>query len=1393
VIEIPKHLIVDPSIFVGDPPVNSLKQELPFGELKWEDFERLCLRLAKQQSNIESCRLYGAQGDSQEGIDLYARFLTEEKYTIYQCKKVKNFGPEKIENAVNTFLEGEWIDKTERFFLCTEESMRSKLRQDEILKQADILKQQGISLEIWDREELSSKLKSHPQLVYDFFDLPWCEAFCGKDASEKIARRKTLPPKRKFTPIEGYLERFAIKDETASFTNSLLASGTSMYDLIKIESRIVLLGSANNGKSAELDQLAYRLALETSFFPYLVKLKNHSSENIQEYITEIDDVPHNQIVVLLDGLDEVQSGAFDTARRKIQKFNSDFPEIRIVVSCRRNFYFNDPKEETLNTLQGFRAYRLRNLSAKQIEGFLDSFEVFDKKHFEGEVGKKGFGELLTIPYYLKRLATQFKKEGAIANNVAEITLQLIQENIQKDVARYFHNQRAGKERSMLEQLMKVAFILEYLGRNYCTWSELQSILGAEEIELVKAASSSFEGTETTDGRWSFALNNMQEALAALTMKAEDTFNIRKIICFPPRHSKVKPTWANTISLLISILEPKSKRKELTEWLHKDHNDLIIRFEPDVVDEHFRLKVLNNIFDYYSNKGIRINDHKYSTAALAQFSKSRSACEFLLEKIRQGNPRATKINALRLISFYNIQNEFPALAADAKQEIEENLHGIERVPYQAIRAYASCFKLSESELRKLFDTFSSSNDTWERSALFWALYNQGKQEFFLKELLVIIKQFMNHEFSDQDDHRLADEPMYLRESIAGLVSRDSILALLEFIKDNFDQISYSIYFKEILDFGLKAAVNFANDRAIYEKVRDTFAIKDGRLNNGTTTLFLDYFKKTGQMLTIFSDVYKLDPQLVNHTTFHQLAVLADEASLKIFVDEFKEGRISKEQIISFQNYLAGYQRDLLVPFNTAVNDGGGNIPLPQVRDFEKEKMEQEELTKELLFDKDKFGAKVSEIFAACGKNEMSYNEMTDVVSHDDTQKYPPVLFDAIRMGGRKAIKKDVLLQRLNDQWSLFSIEEIYRFLKRDKAVTLEDSQKEIVKKWCDAELLKWKFTDATKKTEQGYSTSRASIYASFFIRHFDFKHLSENIYLDLLSIQRWDDDEIDIFPFVGNIIARDKIDTRVLENLQSGILLPGAYENHLTYSRDKHLFGAASLLLPFIINHETYQRHETLECFKLLKGDMIELEKSLDKITDVFRFDVINLLIENGSSTIKKFVEAEFEITEDEDFKIRYAFCLLRLQSLKGVRYFVSYLKIHLQIPEISNVPHSSFLAVARKLKFLPYIFQVYRMGYDKRIEQSDFLSLHSIASQALQSVCLHENNFILAKKIFYFYRWLQKIRLAFRNNETIKKTVTDLEFYFENIEQQYYINRGSTIQFQDAVKMFSKIQKKQTT
>src|SRR5262245_22250448 len=85
---------------VPAPPARSRAQELPFEQLEWKNFERLCVRLARSQSDVEDCREYGVQGDDQEGIDLYARTRTDPRYIVYQCKREKEFGPAKIKSAL---------------------------------------------------------------------------------------------------------------------------------------------------------------------------------------------------------------------------------------------------------------------------------------------------------------------------------------------------------------------------------------------------------------------------------------------------------------------------------------------------------------------------------------------------------------------------------------------------------------------------------------------------------------------------------------------------------------------------------------------------------------------------------------------------------------------------------------------------------------------------------------------------------------------------------------------------------------------------------------------------------------------------------------------------------------------------------------------------------------------------------------------------------------------------------------------------------------------------------------------------------------------------------------------------------------------------------------------
>ncbi len=171
------------------PPVVSRLQELPFHDLTWENFERLCVRLARLEANVEHCQLYGERGQEQEGIDLYARQHNTSSYRVYQCKRVKAFGKAKIEAAVGKFLESEWAAKADTFVLCTSDSFVEKERADAIEAQREKLNSWGINVILWDRAQLSAKLKDHPRLVDDFFGRAWVVVFCGQDAADALGQR----------------------------------------------------------------------------------------------------------------------------------------------------------------------------------------------------------------------------------------------------------------------------------------------------------------------------------------------------------------------------------------------------------------------------------------------------------------------------------------------------------------------------------------------------------------------------------------------------------------------------------------------------------------------------------------------------------------------------------------------------------------------------------------------------------------------------------------------------------------------------------------------------------------------------------------------------------------------------------------------------------------------------------------------------------------------------------------------------------------------------------------------------------------------------------------------------------------------------------------------------
>ncbi len=185
---LPTDVLAAPSAF-SRPPTQPRLQELPFGELNWEDFEKLCVRLAALEGSPEHWQRYGIAGQDQQGIDIYTRVGGSRPFHTYQCKRYEHLQPNQIRQAVQRFMDGVWKPRCSRFVFCVSVSIEPTQIAEEIAQQRTRLNAEGIEFWSWGAVQLAEKLKAHPPIVDDFFGRGWVRAFCGPEAAESLSGR----------------------------------------------------------------------------------------------------------------------------------------------------------------------------------------------------------------------------------------------------------------------------------------------------------------------------------------------------------------------------------------------------------------------------------------------------------------------------------------------------------------------------------------------------------------------------------------------------------------------------------------------------------------------------------------------------------------------------------------------------------------------------------------------------------------------------------------------------------------------------------------------------------------------------------------------------------------------------------------------------------------------------------------------------------------------------------------------------------------------------------------------------------------------------------------------------------------------------------------------------
>lgn len=170
------------------PPVETRPHSLPFGELTWENFERLCFRLASRDEKVAYCSRYGRAGQAQQGIDLFIRF-TGDQYDTWQVKRYEKITVSELKTIVKKFREGDWFKKSKKFVLALRALIDDVSLQLEIDNQTKQFLNEGVEFLVFGGDKLSDQLRQYPDLIDDFFGRNWVKAFLGQQVADELGVR----------------------------------------------------------------------------------------------------------------------------------------------------------------------------------------------------------------------------------------------------------------------------------------------------------------------------------------------------------------------------------------------------------------------------------------------------------------------------------------------------------------------------------------------------------------------------------------------------------------------------------------------------------------------------------------------------------------------------------------------------------------------------------------------------------------------------------------------------------------------------------------------------------------------------------------------------------------------------------------------------------------------------------------------------------------------------------------------------------------------------------------------------------------------------------------------------------------------------------------------------
>lgn len=1178
-----------------------------------------------------------------------------------------------------------------------------------------------------------------------------------------------------------------------------------LKNILLNDKRVVLLGNAGSGKSVELQRITkYFLDPATPLIPIYKRFNTYTDERIEDFLPKgWSEINPQVLILVLDGLDEIQPQHFNTAIRKIVDFSESHSNLSIIISCRTNFY--DPPEKTFSgTLSGFQVYSLNDVSFADIKDYTTKEFGIDGENFIQEASRNSFLNLIQQPFFLGILLKYYKENKNLTANRNRIIEDFIISRIEFDQEHYKTIDIPKTQQEILTLLERVAFVMELTGKNYVSDIELQLILSKESERNQIKHFSAFSKVMYKN-HWMFEHNNIQEFLAARILGREKFEKIITIISFHPTYNKIKPTWVNTISFFISIGEPSTVSK-LIDWLVEKEPEIIVKFEASRISKKLRIQLFKQIFNFYKEKNIWIYSNKFNENELARFASSNEAIEFLLLEIQdQSNTQIVRRNAINILDNFDLDDfmlEYKERTKVVLRSILDSENPDSNMIYSILYSMGKMGITDLETIKYVVGKYAKRKNQYIRAGL----YKIINESDFLEQHVDVFLEGLNlngmEGVDDRESVNLADESWQLEEGLKKIESVEGLKRLLTFFNQKNDSKRLELnHYKEIFEIVLyKSIYKFSEDNSLYDDIYEVYKTSGKFYDKEFINVIIPFFEKTGTRWRTFNSIWFDDTKNDSGKNL-LLEELFDENVIDNFIENYCNRNFTNQdaekvhQLLYWHNPSSGAGTSLIEYFERKIERVSDiKLEILKTLDWAAINKQRQQKSFDILFSPDKMLSEIKNTFKEIGKENLNHEDLWGLRrknSDDIDNKSIPAVLELLRnftTNGRTISYNDMNQWLIgNSKFEDYQIEEIYKYIHRSTSdlISISEDQKKFIKDWC----IKIAGTlDIENAVYIGENLSTfvnpSANYLWFFTNHFKI-FIPEKKLLDFTLFYDYEkQNESKIIENLESFLSIKKLEKRVIENLSKNIPVISVWESNAMYSVNRNLKQSFPHILRDLNNDNKgeYQRYRVLEVYLEKTQNFEAIQNLLENLSrGKLNWLTVALLIKHPSQHtflikyLKKIIRSESELFDD---RLSAAEFLMQLNDLGGLN-FVSEIIFHDIKLAFDFRDRFNSLSHIRNIDAVPKLLRILKIAKGPIFKKDKYNNLESIILTSLYNIGIEsENNYFVVKA---------GLEEFINENESEFENLNFLYSNVQRIEQQLYLNKSQNYSVKEALEEFQKL------